>query len=229
VEAQLTTSTTGRHNVGEVSIQILAPVPELAIMGVGGKDLKDKRLRANSMSAVVSLAYKARRIAILAGDLDQVGLENLSTEDVDLKAEILVFPHHGGKPGAGVNSEAFAQRLCKLVQPRLVIFSIDRSLHKNPDEGIIQGVFLSTEKTHIMCTQLSKKCAVNLPKTNPPHLSTLPAKGLTERKCCGGTILIKFGEDENVYTPSLNKHEEFVAQYPDSICQKLSCSIDIEC
>lgn len=220
IEVQLTTSTTGRHNVGQVSIQVLAPVPELAAVGVGGKDLADRRLRANSMSAVISLIYNSRRVAIFAGDLDQVGLTNLLKENLDIQADILVFPHHGGRPGSGVNSKAFAQQLCSLVNPKLVIFSIDRSLHKNPNDEIVEGVLLAVPETHIVCTQLSEKCIVNLPDKDSAHLSGLPAKGRMGKKCCGGTILIQIGKDVTAYIPSLDAHREFVARFPNSLCRK---------
>lgn len=221
IEAQLTTSTTGRLNVGQVNIQVLAPSSVLALSGVGGKDLVGRKLRANSMSAVISLVYNTRRIAILAGDLDQIGLDNLLKEDVDLRADILVFPHHGGKPGSGVSSKAFAQQLCDLVQPKLVVFSIDRSLHNNPNDEIMEGVLSSVPDAHIVCTQLSEKCSATLPNEVSSHLSGLPAKGFTSKKCCGGTILIEIGKDANAYTPSLNSHRNFIAQYPNSICRKL--------
>lgn len=224
IEAHLTTSTTAKLSVGQTSIEVLAPTPEFALTGIGGTDSAGKKIRANSMSAVISIGYGSQRSALLTGDLDQIGLDNLATEDVDLKAEVLVFPHHGGKPGPGANSKSFAQRLCGIVQPKLVIFSIDRSIHKNPDEEIVQGVLLATAETHIMCTQLSEKCAASLPNTNPNHLSNLPAKGIMDKKCCGGTILIKVGEGVNAYTPLLDAHENFVAQYSNSVCKRFSSS-----
>lgn len=222
VEVQLTTSTTGRHEVGQVSIQVLAPVPELAAVGVGGRDFAGKKLSPNSMSAVISLGYNTRRIAILAGDLDQTGLSNLLKETEDLKADILVFPHHGGRPGAGVDSKIFAQQLCNVVQPELVVFSIDRSRHKNPNDGIVEGVLLAAPEAHIICTQLSEKCAVNLPDGDSNHLNSLPAKGRMDKKCCGGTILIRIGKDASTYTPSFDSHREFVSQFLNPLCCKFS-------
>ncbi len=220
IEAQLTTSSTGRLDVGQVSVQVLAPSPVLALSGVSGKDLAGRKLRANSMSAVISLVYNTRKIAILAGDLDQIGLDNLLKKSVNLQADILVFPHHGGRPGSGVSSKAFAQQLCNLVQPKLVVFSIDRSLHSNPNDEIIEGVLSSVPEAHIMCTQLSEKCSVTLPSAISNHLNKLPAKGLISKKCCGGTILIEIGKDANTYTPSFDDHRKFVVQYPNSICRK---------
>jgi beta-lactamase superfamily II metal-dependent hydrolase len=221
VEAQLTTTTTGRLNVGQVSIEILAPTPELAISGVGGKDLDGKRLNANTMSAVVSLEYNKRRVAILAGDLDKTGLNNLINESADLQADILVFPHHGGRPGTGTSIQRFAQQLSNLVNPQLVIFSIDRSLHQNPNDEIMRGVLQSSPKAHIMCTQLSEKCSTSLPNTPPNHLGDFPSKGRMDNKCCGGTILITFDTSEKAYMPMLAAHKDFVAQYPSAMCQRL--------
>jgi competence protein ComEC len=220
VEPHLTMTTTGRLDVGEVKIEILAPSPELAISGVGGRDLEDKRLSANTLSAVVSLVYNERRVAILAGDLDQTGLNNLIGERTDLQADVLVFPHHGGRPGTSADSQAFAQRLSDLVNPQLVIFSIDRSLHKNPNDEIMQGVLQSVPKAHIMCTQLSEKCATSLPSIAPSHLGSFPSKGFTDNKCCGGTILIELSKEPKAYTPLIDAHKDFVAQHPNAICQK---------
>ncbi len=222
VEAQLTMTTTGRLNVGEVGIEILAPSPELAISGVGGRDTYGKRLSTNTLSAVVSLIYNKRRVAILAGDLDQTGLNNLIGEITDLQADVLVFPHHGGRSGAGANSQAFAHRLSELVKPQLVIFSIDRSRYENPNDEIMKGILQAVPEVHIMCTQLSEKCVKSLPSIAPSHLGSFPSMGSMDNKCCGGTILIEFGEDKNAYTPLLDIHKNFVAQYPHSICQKFS-------
>jgi beta-lactamase superfamily II metal-dependent hydrolase len=221
VEPQLTMATTGRLDVGAVGIEILAPSPELALSGVGGRDLESKKLSANTLSAVVSLVYNERRIAILSGDLDQIGLNNLINEHIDLRADILVFPHHGGRPGAGANSQAFARSLSALVKPNLVIFSIDRSLHKNPNDEIVKGILQSIPKTHIMCTQLSEKCAKNTPNINPSHLGSLPSRGFIDNKCCGGTISIKFGEC-SAFTPQLAAHKDFVIQYPNAICRRFA-------
>jgi beta-lactamase superfamily II metal-dependent hydrolase len=220
LEAQLTTTTTGRPNVGEVFVQILAPSPEIALAGVGGKDLSEKKLNANSMSAVVALVYGARRAVILAGDLDLVGLNNIVQDTSCLEADILVFPHHGGRPGQGVDSKEFARQLCELVKPKCVIFSIDRSRHNNPKDEIVEGVLLAVPNVHIICTQLSQKCAKDLPTEAPDHLTGLPASGRAGNKCCGGTIRLVFGEDSDDYAPSPKSHQNFVAQYPGSICRQ---------
>lgn len=220
LEVQLTTETTGRYDVGDVNVQILAPDPTLALIGVGGKDFSGRKINANSMSAVVSFVHNAHRVAILAGDLDQVGLNSLIEENPDLKADLLVFPHHGGKPGIGVNEKQFARQLCELIKPRCVVFSIDRSRYSNPQNEIVEGVLSVVPNAHIICTQLSEKCAATLPEEEPKHLTNLPAIGRKRRSCCGGTIRLILGKDANIYIPSPQSHQDFVAQYPDSICRQ---------
>src|SRR5919202_2479810 len=220
VSSELTTTKTGKLNIGQVEIQVLAPTPELILGGAGGKDLQGRRLTSNSISAVIGIAHNSHRIAILAADVDKVGFENLVQEERDLSADIIVFPHHGGKPG-GADSKAFAQQLCGLVKPNLVIFSIGRGRFGNPREEIVEGVVYSIPDAHILCTQLSEKCAASLPCSEPKHLNSLPAKGRISNSCCGGTVSIKIDGSRTTYAARITLHKEFIdAQVPTPICRK---------
>jgi competence protein ComEC len=206
---ELTTELTNRLNVGQVKVEILAPTPELAMSGAGGKDLQGRRLNPNSTSAVIGLVHDSHRVAILAGDIDQVGMNNLLEERSDLKADILVFPHHGGRPG-GADSQAFAQQLCDLVQPNLVVFSIARGRFGNPREEIVEGVVTSVPMAHILCTQLSRKCADSVPDSEPAHLNAMPARGRTSNSCCGGTVSIKIAGNKTTYAAGIAAHQQFI-------------------
>lgn len=126
----LTTVQSKQMHVGQVEIEILAPTPELAMSGVGGRDLQGNRLDSNAMSTVIGLVHESHRIALFPGDIEEVGLRNLLEEHADLQADILVFPHHGGRPG-NVDGREFARLLCSYIQPKLVFFSIDRNLFGN--------------------------------------------------------------------------------------------------
>lgn len=220
INVGLTTEQTGKLDIGEVKIEILAPSPELAMSGPGGKDLQGKRLSSNSMSAVIGLTHKFHRVAMLAGDIDEIGLNNLSSDDPDLSSDILVFPHHGGKPG-NTDSEKFAHLLCSLTKPKTVFFSFDRNKFDNPREEIIQGIKSAVPNAYITCTQLSKKCAVQLPAIKSDHLSKLPAKGRASNSCCGGTILIKMDGKHTLSTSLFKEHEQFVKRVvPTPVCLK---------
>jgi competence protein ComEC len=218
VHVGLTSVQTGELNVGEVEIEILAPTPELAMSGAGGEDLHGNRLAANSMSVVVGLAHHSHRVALLPGDIDEIGLRNLLEDRDDLRADILVFPHHGGKAGT-VEGEAFAQMLCSVVQPHLILFSIDRNHLVNPREEIIRGIKAVAPHAPILCTQLSRRCAAQLPDSDYSHLSDLPAAGRESRHCCGGTLVIKIDRERTKNIPFLALHKEFVeSKVPTPLC-----------
>lgn len=218
VNVGLTTAQTRQLTVGQVEIEILAPTPEIAMSGVGGEDLHGNRLTSNSMSVVVGLVHRSHRVAILPGDINEVGFHNLLEEHDDLPADILVFPHHGGDSGSD-NDENFAQLLCRVVNPKLVLFSIDRNLYENPREAIVRGIKSAVSDAHIMCTQLSRKCAAQLPDSDYHHLTDLPARGRESNTCCGGTISIKLNGKQTFDVPFFAPHRAFVgSKVPTPLC-----------
>lgn len=220
VSTELTTRKTGTLNIGSVNIEVLAPTPELILGGAGDIDIKKRKLTSNSVSAVIGIVHDTHRIAVLAGDIDKVGLENLA-EDIDsCNADILVFPHHGGRPGDG-DAKEFTQKICSFIQPKLIIFSIDRHRFNNPRSDIVEEIINSFPEAHILCTQLSKQCAANVPIEEPAHLSGIPARGSNSNSCCGGSINIKINGDKKDYISEFFAHKEFVTnQVPNAICRK---------
>lgn len=209
VHTSLTSRLSRRIISGQVEIEILAPSTGVALGGSGGIDLEGRKLTSHSMCTVIGLVHNSYRIALLLGDLDEIGLDNILRKQQDLEAQILIFPHHGGMPG-NTDAQEFAQKLCTLVKPHLIVFSLDRDRFENPRKDIIQGVLSTTTNAHIVCTQLSRKCATELPGSNSNHLTTLPAMGRARGKCCGGTISIKINGKQTTYAPSLTLHRDFV-------------------
>jgi competence protein ComEC len=219
VSSELTTTKTGSLNIGSVNIEVLAPTPELILGGAGGTDLQGRRLTSNSISAVIGIVHDSHRVAILAADIDNVGFDNLIQDPKSFSADILIFPHHGGRSGGG-DSKTFAQQVCSFIQPKLIIFSIDRNrFSNNPRAEIIEGVRSSVPDAHILCTQLSQQCAASVPSSKPTHLNILPARGFISNSCCGGTIVIKIDGSRTTY-PEITLHKEFVNQVTSPICRK---------
>src|SRR5216683_3550836 len=217
----LTTEQTGQLDTGRVKIDILAPSPELAMSGVGGKDLRRRLLNSNSMSAVISLIHETHRIAILPGDIDEIGLSNLEDDYEELHADLLVFPHHGGKPGHA-DSKQFAHSLCSLVKPKVVLFSFDRNRFSNPREDIIRGIKSAVPMAYIVCTQLSKSCAAQLPNSDLAHISELPTKSRKNNCSCGGTILVKINGNHTFDASLFSQHLQFVKrEVPTPMCLKI--------
>lgn len=219
VSSELTTTKTGSLNIGSVNIEVLAPTPELILGGAGGTDLQGRRLTSNSISAVIGIVHDSHRVPILAADSDNVGFDNLIQDPKSFSADLLIFPHHGGRSGGG-DSKTFAQQVCSFIQPKLIIFSIDRNrFSNNPRAEIIEGLRSSVPDAHILCTQLSQQCAASVPSSKPTHLNILPARGFISNSCCGGTIVIKIDGSRTTY-PEITLHKEFVNQVTSPICRK---------
>ncbi|MFB2920255.1 ComEC/Rec2 family competence protein [Aerosakkonema sp. BLCC-F2] len=218
VSSELTTTKTGKLNIGSVNIEVLAPTPELILGGAGGTDLKKRKLNSNSISAVIGISHDTHRVAILAGDIDNVGFANFAEDRNNCHADILVFPHHGGRLGSG-DPKIFAQEFCTFIQPKLIIFSIDRNRFGNPRIEIIEGLRSVLPDAYILCTQLSQQCAASPPSSKPAHLNTLPARGLISNSCCGGTITLKIDGSNTIYA-EMALHKEFINQVTTPICRR---------
>ena len=218
VHHALSASSPGELHCGQVDIEVLSPSPEMATSGVGGEDLQRRELTANSMSAVIGLTHEDCRVALLPGDIDEVGLVNL-LEAAEIKAKILVFPHHGGRPKS-VAGDQFASQLCGAVQPELVLFSIGRERFSNPRAEVVSGVRSIAPDSHILCTQLSRQCADSIPDTNLLHLANLPASGSSGKKCCGGTVSVELKGESSAHTPSV-AHKQYVKDFvPLPMCMR---------
>ena len=143
----------------EVVVDILAPRPALAATGPGSEDDQGRRITTNSFSAVARVSGFSQS-ALLAGDIDTIGLSHLLHSGQDLASDILVFPHHGGNVGSNSTEDKnreFAKCLLNAVDPSTVVFSIGRSRFNNPRPEIISEVTSSGRS--VMCTQISNHCS----------------------------------------------------------------------
>nr|WP_203994107.1 hypothetical protein [Virgisporangium aurantiacum] len=184
-----------------ITLEVVSPSPEMVLSGPGST-LAGHTLTANTNSAVFLLSIDGQKRALLAADLDAVGLDLLAAEGRDLTAPVLVFPHHGGRPGHG-DPAAFAAKLCALVKPEQVIFSMGRGTFDNPRPEIVNAVRRSTGKAHLACTQLSKRCEAN------PH---------NARQECAGTVVIDL-HTGNWRDPQIETHRAFVDTIATPMCR----------
>lgn len=206
-----TTIRTGDGEVfGAVTATAAAPSPYFTASGAGGTDRSGRKITSNSISAVIRLAADHGPIAVLAGDLDVVGFDELVRTEGQIDAPILVFPHHGGGIGSS-EVRGYVAALIKQVRPRVVVFSIGRRRRGTPDPKIIRCIREAAPEARIVCTQLSHHCAKSLPKSEPSHLSPAFALGRSDGACCGGTILISLSDPSRI-TPASAGHLAFIGQ-----------------
>lgn len=217
----LTPSDTGQLDNGDIHLEVIAPTNYLAMRGPGAVDRAGRQITSNSVSSVIRLSVGATRLALFTGDIDGIGLAELtSTGLTDLRALILVFPHHGGRPGAGAPfAAAFASQLCEMVQPDVVVFSIGRGLHSTPNPDVVRAIRATGAHIRIACTQLSERCAQAAPRTVPGHLNPAFARGRERRECCAGTLVVEFN-NLGAVLPDAEQHLAFIrANAPNAICQ----------
>jgi beta-lactamase superfamily II metal-dependent hydrolase len=213
--AELTTSLTGNLNHGEVLIEVLFPPPELAASAPGGRALSGESITSNAMSAVIRLTKGKTPCVLLAGDVEQSCLDLWKKERVNPQAKILVYPHHGGRPGS-TDAVTFAEDLCNLVRPETVLFSIHRSQHELPIPEVIHKARHMLKGVRIVCTQLSNHCAKDLPTSAPKHLVNLPSRGSASSSCCAGTVLIELSGSAPDVCPLAEEHMQFIKDSADS-------------
>ncbi|WP_449060837.1 ComEC/Rec2 family competence protein [Planomonospora algeriensis] len=114
--------------------------PSILMAGTGPKRTSSfGRLSTNTVSVVIRVHLDKRPAALLAADMDRIALDHIRDNEWDLKAPVLVFPHHGGRPGRDDPLD-FARLITRLVSPDLVIFSIKNAKRPaNPHPQIVQA------------------------------------------------------------------------------------------
>ena len=218
VEPTLTPADSGRFDHGSVHVEVVGPSTALALLGPGSRDATGRKITSNSISAVIRISVDGRPLVLFPGDLDEVGLNDLKRVGADVRAPVLVFPHHGGSPGSPKAGE-FTTSLCGMVQPETVIFSIGRGVHSTPNPAVVAALRAHGTATRIACTQLSEHCAASVPAAAPSHLNPVFALGREQRKCCGGTITIGLQSPYSVL-PSLEQHKDFISRNaPSALCR----------
>ncbi len=209
----------GEFDQGLVQIEILGPSPYLASGGSGALDRQGRKIESNSISAVIRLSIEHEPVVLLPGDLDEIGLDDLLESHDDIHAPFLLYPHHGGRPRRADPAD-FARRLCELVCPETVIFSIGRGRFGTPRPEVVDAIREFDAKIRIACTQLSERCAVKVQGFEARHLNPEFACGRETRSCCAGTLVLDL-EAPRALLPSEEEHLDFIRRAaPLALCRK---------
>ena len=196
------------EDLDEVEVRVLAPSPYLVAKGVGGADRAGRKIVSNSISAVIRVSVSGRHVAVLPGDLDRVGLDDMAEKVVDMRAPVLIYPHHGGRPGGGA-VRPFAEKLVRATSPMIALFSFGRGRYGAPNPEIVRVLREIMPDARVICTQLSEHCSATVPSELPTHLDESYAAGRGRRACCGGTIVIPL-DDLSGIKPGRTGHVEFI-------------------
>jgi len=198
------------ETLGPWRVEVIAPSPTYALGGRRIIKKKNNSVDSNAMSVVIAISDSVgRRIVLLPGDLDTVGLENLENDGQSAKADFLVYPHHGGLPRGG-DVAAFAGKLADLVRPSTIIFSNGRRKYRNPQPAVVQAFRTANPSVRLACTQLSQACAADIPQDDPLHLVERPSRGRGDRHCCAGTFLLSLKNGAISSLPAQDQHRSFI-------------------
>lgn len=204
--------------------EVIAPRRRLAGLGPGARDADGKEITTNSVSAIIRVSCHGTPIALLTGDLDATGLNHLVDAGVDLKAPLLVFPHHGGhvtRRATAFDDAAFTATLLDAVTPEAVVFSIGRGRYETPRPEILEEIRRHGSSPRVACTQLSERCSATTPTDEPAHLVPRYAAGRALNRCCAGTFVVAFDAANYQMQPARTDHQAFVAvQAPSALCKE---------
>jgi hypothetical protein len=157
---------------------------------------------------------------LFPGDIDQVGLDELLHDrNLNPHAEVLVFPHHGGRAGQ-TDAATFSASVIQAVRPLVVAFSIGRGRHGTPLPEVVAAVRASVPAPRIACTQLSDRCSAAAPKDDPAHLNPVFTRGRERLHCCAGSIVISDRSGAGNVLPEAAAHIAFIAaNAPTALCR----------
>lgn len=96
---------------------LLTPDLWLEVLGPPAQGTPERAtLGKNDASLVVRLVWKGRGLALVPGDVEEAGIARVLASGRDVRADVLVLPHHGSK-------SSFAPALYDAVRPRLALAS----------------------------------------------------------------------------------------------------------
>jgi competence protein ComEC len=171
----------------------------------------------NAASAVIRLVRSGtpeQTLALLGGDLTFQGWKRLREQKRDLRAEVLVVPHHGSTTGA---ADDFGPRhLAEAVRPRFALISVGTgNTHVHPRLELIRE--LRGVGATILCTQITSRC-VESPEGLPGGAvlartgqgPNLEGRGVA----CAGTIVVRVPDARPVDVLRLADHQAAVDRLP---------------
>ncbi|MGH2975992.1 MAG: ComEC/Rec2 family competence protein [Solirubrobacterales bacterium] len=200
---------------GGLSIRVLWPLSEH-----DHADASPEWEDEHSSCGVVRIDQGDARCVLLPGDLDIRGMRAIAERDPNaLRAQALVFPHHGGD--SGTDNYLFAKTLTSLVEPSMVVFSQARGAHGRPRPEILKGIRAAAPDVYVACTQLSTDCDKrDLHEKDPRSEIDLPAAGIRTSRgaCCAGPVQIAI-EAGSVSFLGMESHLGFVGgQVENAMC-----------
>lgn len=201
-------------NTERLRVQVLSPDSDLTWKGVGAPTGGGGSVHPHALAVVLRVSLPGGRSVLLGSDLDKAGFSRLIDDDaVDLSADLLVYPHHGGITDGGNEKaeEAFATALTAAVGPAVVVFSNGREKHANPRREVARGVRAAStpQLVRIVCTQLAVACSAVTFSADGRLDESLASHGADRGLSCSGSLRVSM-EGDDALLPLGARHLAFV-------------------
>jgi competence protein ComEC len=171
----------------------------------------------NSASAVLRLARTSapdKSIALLGGDLTFRGWKRLTERGCDLRAEIVVVPHHGSAKGTA--ADFGPGELAKASSPSHALFSVGTTNTYNHPAPEMVKVFRRVSSI-VQCTQITPHCHPDPPAIpNRAVLQPDPAEPRLASSgiACAGSIVVHVPDNGAATVMRVTEHQAAVDKLP---------------
>lgn len=179
-------------------IAILAPGVALQHLGPGSTDRGGRKVTSNSSSVVAQIQVGDVSVALVPGDLDELGLFHLQESGLSerLRSHVLVLPHHGGHCGSPAATRRMITDLVAAVAPEAVFVSNGRGRYSNPRPEVVSAVREVDPHVKLACTQLNSTCSVlSIARSDSPSAFS---SGWSRGHSCAGTMRVRVDSDHSV-------------------------------
>lgn len=168
----------------------------------------------NNTSVVLRVVGPASS-ALLTGDLEPAGWQQLAEKHTDLQSDVLKLPHHGG---AWKDSDV--NNLLDVVNPSIVIISVgsDGQRYNHPNPSVFAAL---AKRPHIrvLCTQATNQCRQSVLDQSAAITNLLKVQANksgrkligSNRGCpCAGTVIVELKDKAHVLQPDSQFHQESI-------------------
>ena len=172
-------------------------------------------MHPHALAVVLRVSVAEGRSVLFGSDLDRDGFRRLMASSLDLGADLLVYPHHGGLVARSTVTaeQSFAEKLTEAVKPQVVVFSNGRESHANPRPEVVRGVRSAalTPRVRVVCTQLALACSPVVFRGGHRLDTSLGSTGAEGGLSCSGSLRLALVGDGPIL-PLGSRHVSFVLE-----------------